>query len=239
MADARALPFVNDSFDLAFSLDVLEHINKPILALQEIVRVSNSEGHFLTYAVSSSNRFKLEWLQRKLLLLFGVDLHRYSSHHPDLLVDPEKIGSYLRISKALVERFQFFHSFASCAFDQPLLVAYLLLKKLGVFSLGPRVQRLLGQLCLALASLAAKLAFNCLVWAEKPTARRRLSNGFIVLGRKNPEKLRNSRTTRGAAFRDRLGEPDVPERAAPHETLNRVDPCSAHRPWETHHGASW
>ena len=47
LADAHALPFADDSFDLVFSYAVLEHLWNPLLALREIKRVLRPGGWYV------------------------------------------------------------------------------------------------------------------------------------------------------------------------------------------------
>ncbi len=46
-ADARELPFEDESFDVVICLDVIEHIEEDILVVSEISRVLRSGGRFL------------------------------------------------------------------------------------------------------------------------------------------------------------------------------------------------
>ncbi|MCX8000294.1 MAG: methyltransferase domain-containing protein [Leptospiraceae bacterium] len=48
VADVHHLPFKNDSFELVFSTDVLEHLCKPSQALQEMWRVSRNKIYLCT-----------------------------------------------------------------------------------------------------------------------------------------------------------------------------------------------
>lgn len=48
VADAHHLPFKNGSFELVFSTDVLEHLSKPLQALQEMHRVSRTKIYICT-----------------------------------------------------------------------------------------------------------------------------------------------------------------------------------------------
>jgi ubiquinone/menaquinone biosynthesis C-methylase UbiE len=45
--DGYELPFANNYFDLVYSSQVLEHVRKPELALQEVARVLTDEGLFI------------------------------------------------------------------------------------------------------------------------------------------------------------------------------------------------
>ena len=56
-ADAAKLPFENNNFDLITSFDVLEHIDKPVIALKEIYRVLNING----IAIISVPAYKFLW----------------------------------------------------------------------------------------------------------------------------------------------------------------------------------
>lgn len=47
LADAHFLPFKNESFDLVFSMQVLEHVHSPWLVVQEVFRVTKKGGLFV------------------------------------------------------------------------------------------------------------------------------------------------------------------------------------------------
>ncbi len=49
-ADAHALPFKSESFDVVFSMAVLEHVHNPFLALSEVARVLKPGGQFIGVA---------------------------------------------------------------------------------------------------------------------------------------------------------------------------------------------
>jgi SAM-dependent methyltransferase len=60
LADCHALPFKNCSFDLVCMLQVLHHIKKPQVALDEISRLSKNGGVlYLTEVVEDNPLFKL------------------------------------------------------------------------------------------------------------------------------------------------------------------------------------
>ena len=183
MADARNLPFQPDTFDLSISLDTLEHIEHPDRVINELVRVANGNGHLLIYAVSQSRRWTLEWIQEKALRLIGIDLLEFSAHKPELLVDPMGIKALLDLGQVNVSRFDYFHSFFSSIFDQPLLFGNLALKKLGAFSLNNSIQEILGRPLLAISSALSWLMLKPLMFVDRPWTNRGRSNGFLILGR--------------------------------------------------------
>jgi SAM-dependent methyltransferase len=47
LADGHALPFQNESFDLVFSMAVLEHIRYPFVLGREVMRVLKPGGHYI------------------------------------------------------------------------------------------------------------------------------------------------------------------------------------------------
>lgn len=56
-SDAKKLPFENNNFDLVTSFDVLEHVDKPAIALKEIYRTLNVNG----IAIISVPAYKFLW----------------------------------------------------------------------------------------------------------------------------------------------------------------------------------
>ncbi|MGH9424700.1 MAG: class I SAM-dependent methyltransferase [Terriglobia bacterium] len=184
VADARALPFAGSSFDLVTSLDVLEHIERPLEVIDEMIRSLAEGGMLVAYAVSARNRFTLEWLQKKLLTLVGVDMNAISSHDPALLIDPATIQYHVEGRGISSWRIEYFHAFFSSLFDQFFLISYLILKKAGVFSLGQTAQRILGLPWLALSSFLSRASFGVLTRLDGPWYRKGLSNGFLALASK-------------------------------------------------------
>ena len=62
VADAQALPFEDNSFDLIFSCECLEHIPVPHLALAEFYRVLKPLGHLVLTTENYSNAMVLGWI---------------------------------------------------------------------------------------------------------------------------------------------------------------------------------
>lgn len=62
VADAQALPFTNETFDLIFSCECLEHIPEPQKALAEFDRVLKSSGKLLLTTENYSNAMLLYWI---------------------------------------------------------------------------------------------------------------------------------------------------------------------------------
>jgi len=184
LADARALPFADGSFDLITSLDVLEHIDHPEQALLEMMRVSSSGGHILVYAVSMRNSFTYQWFEKKIAGAFGVDLHRLSCHEPDLLVEPELVLSTFSADGFSVREIQFFHAFFSSLFDRFFLLVYLALKKAGLLQVRSSMHRRLGKILLSLASIASRFSLGPLLWIDGPWLRRGHANGFLAVTQK-------------------------------------------------------
>jgi ubiquinone/menaquinone biosynthesis C-methylase UbiE len=61
VADAQHLPFENETFDLIFSCECLEHIPNPKLALSEMYRVLKPQGHLILTTENYSNAMILYW----------------------------------------------------------------------------------------------------------------------------------------------------------------------------------
>jgi ubiquinone biosynthesis O-methyltransferase len=62
VANAQSLPFENDSFDIVFSCECLEHVPTPQLALSEFHRVLKPSGRLLLTTENYSNAMILGWI---------------------------------------------------------------------------------------------------------------------------------------------------------------------------------
>ncbi|HBB32224.1 MAG TPA: hypothetical protein DDZ80_23710 [Cyanobacteria bacterium UBA8803] len=62
VADAQNLPFPDNSFDLVFSCECLEHVPNPQLALTEMQRVLKPSGKLILTTENYSNAMLLYWL---------------------------------------------------------------------------------------------------------------------------------------------------------------------------------
>jgi ubiquinone/menaquinone biosynthesis C-methylase UbiE len=93
LADAHFLPFVNGSFDLVLSSHCLEHLNQPLQALNEIMRVTCRKIVL---------RFPTEEAERWLFLFFR--LRRAPSHK--WIIKSEVIISCLKMNDWQIETWE-------------------------------------------------------------------------------------------------------------------------------------
>lgn len=61
VADAHKLPFKNSTFDIIITIETLEHLENPRLALSEIRRVLKRRGFLIIGQDTDSTLFKLVW----------------------------------------------------------------------------------------------------------------------------------------------------------------------------------
>ena len=106
LADAHALPFQDASFDVGFSMAVLEHVHNPFLALSEVFRVLKPGGVFLGVAsfgepFHASYFHASPWGIASLMHASGFVLHRLWSCRDtlDALAD---MSGYPKIIRALL-----------------------------------------------------------------------------------------------------------------------------------------
>lgn len=78
-ADARKLPFNNSSIDFVFSINVLEHIPEPQLALEEFIRVARLESYIYLDPAYNCRRFTVKKLESRNYsdLLFVDKLEKF------------------------------------------------------------------------------------------------------------------------------------------------------------------
>lgn len=181
LADARELPFASESFDLVVSLDVLEHIQQPERAVDELIRVACRGGHIVLYAVSKRNTFTYQWFERKLLARIGIDLNPRACHAPTLFIDPDLIRERLGAGEVQLKKLEFFHAFFTSLFDRTLLITYFLCKNLGLFDVPKSSQRKLATIFLSVASLMSRLALAPLLWLDRAWLQRGYANGFLAV----------------------------------------------------------
>ena len=185
LCDALRLPFADNSIDLVISLDVLEHIDSPNHAISEVVRVLRPSGRFLCYAVSRRNRYTFNWFLATALDRLRVDHWAWSSHHPDLLVDPGDVRRYLRAAGCAVNRYEPFHAFFTIIFDQTLMVLYRIGAGFGLFHRAGKARReLASRLMNLLSSLCRGLLGTLQKW-DSLWINRELSNGFLIVASKH------------------------------------------------------
>lgn len=93
VADAHELPFDVNTFDAAFSLEVLEHVFDPVKVLNEVKRVLKTGGYAIFLVPSDSTMFKIVWFLWGLWrgkIWKDTHIHTYKNNY--LLTINEKAG---------------------------------------------------------------------------------------------------------------------------------------------------
>jgi 2-polyprenyl-6-hydroxyphenyl methylase/3-demethylubiquinone-9 3-methyltransferase len=86
------LPFASKSFDVVCMMDVLEHVSNPKQAVQEALRVLDSNGTFLYHTF---NRTWLSWLLAAKGLNWFVPNSPENIHDWNMFIRPEELESWL------------------------------------------------------------------------------------------------------------------------------------------------
>jgi SAM-dependent methyltransferase len=183
-SEGENLPFRDNSFDLAVSLDVLEHAEAPEPVLAEMLRVLKPGGAVLCYAISRKNGLTFNWFLTKAFDVLGVDHWAWNGHAPDRLVDPVRTRVYLEQSGCTIHHFRPFHAFFTILFDQSVLVLYWLAMRLR----PPTRQSGAGDgspnRILRLVSALTGILFGPFDRLDRPWVSRGLSNGFLFVATK-------------------------------------------------------
>ena len=183
-SEGENLPFRDGSFDLAVSLDVLEHVEAPEQVLAEMLRVLKPGGVVLCYAISRKNGLTFNWFLTKALGLLGVDHWAWNGHAPDRLVDPVRTRAYLEHSGCEVHYFRPFHSFFTILFDQSVLVLYWLAMRLRLPARQRDADDESPNRILKLVSALTGIVFRPFDQLDKPWVSKGLSNGFLFAATK-------------------------------------------------------
>jgi len=98
LADAHFLPFVDGSFDLVLSSHCLEHLNQPLQALNEIMRVTRRKI-VLRFPTGEAEY----WL---FLFNFPTAYHLRKDHLHKWIINPEVIISRLKMNGWQIEAWE-------------------------------------------------------------------------------------------------------------------------------------
>lgn len=183
-SEGENLPFPDSSFDMAVSMDVLEHVQAPERVLAEMLRVLKPGGVVLCYAISRNNGLTFNWFLTKALDALGVDHWAWSGHAPDRLVDPVRTSAYLEQSGCKVHYFRPFHAFFTILFDQSVLVLYWLAMRLRLPDRTSGADERSPHWMLKLVSALTGILLRLLDRLDSPWVRRGLSNGFLFAATK-------------------------------------------------------
>ena len=191
-SEGENLPFPDSSFDMAVSMDVLEHVQAPERVLDEMLRVLKPGGAILCYAISRNNALTLNWFLMKALDVFGVNHWAWNGHAPDRLVDPLRTRSFLESMGCKIHSLRPFHAFFTVLFDLSMLLLYRLTMRLRLFegrndAHGDSTSRILKSV-----SRLVGMLWTPLNLMDTPWVSRGLSNGFLVTATKPQASSRSS-----------------------------------------------
>ena len=88
IADAKKLPFKNDSFDIVLLSDILEHVSEPELVAKETCRVVKQNGNiYATVPNEMHPVVKFEWLRKALSGRETVEEHPDEPYNLNKLIN--------------------------------------------------------------------------------------------------------------------------------------------------------
>ena len=183
-SEGEHLPFLASSFDIAVSMDVLEHVQAPERVLDEMLRVLKPGGIVLCYAISRNNALTLNWFLIKALDALGVNHWAWNGHAPDRLVDPLRIRSFLERMGCRIHSIRPFHAFFTVLFDLCMLTLYWLAIRLRLLEGRSDAHRDSAIRVLKSLSRLVGILWKPLNLLDTPWVSRGLSNGFLVTATK-------------------------------------------------------
>jgi len=181
-ADASHIPLCSATFGIVTSLDALEHVADQEAFLQEIGRLLQPGGRVFLWSINRSQHFTWNWILAKL----GVDVFKRVAHEPSMLPDPVRVANQLNAAGLSVESLHYFNAFFTLALDEAIMICVELMQRLGMFDEGSSLRNKLGEAFLWAFHVATLLVWRFLNWMDEPWLKRGLSNGFLVLGLREP-----------------------------------------------------
>ena len=179
--DISYLPFQGNFFDVAYSLDVLEHVVEQDSCLREMVRVLKPGGHLLLWTLNQKQRYTWNWWLDKI----GVDIYERVAHDPELFPNIAEVQRQLKSTGVTLQKTELFNSFFTLALDEAIMVIVNLFEKLGFFHGEGKLMDFVGRAFLWVADIMSRNLLGLLHWLDQPWIKRGYSNGFLVIARKN------------------------------------------------------
>ncbi|MBU4173990.1 MAG: methyltransferase domain-containing protein [Actinobacteria bacterium] len=165
VADALMLPFRDESFDLAVSYDVIEHVTDPRRFVSEMSRVLKPGGRLLIYTPSRSDRWTWHWWERLFLRgRYNLGVDNLAGHDPDMFLMPDELSGYLADEGLVDIHTEVFHTLFTLILDE--------VYPMFIYRLFDRPALL-------------KAVFRLLETADAPVADRGFGNGFFALAWKD------------------------------------------------------
>ncbi len=118
-ADALSLPFRDETFDIAVSYGVLEHVTDHARMVSEMTRVLKPGGRLLIYTTCRRDRWTWHWWQRVMSQgRYGLGLDDQAGHDREKFPEPAELTQLLR--KTGLSRVETFvvHSMYTLMFDE-------------------------------------------------------------------------------------------------------------------------
>lgn len=122
VGDGENLPYPSDSFNVVVSTDVLEHVPRPDMVMNEIARVLKPGGRFYVYCISRRNFLSAGWLMQKFHYRHAWG--DFADHQKELLINPR---IFTKIKTLKVEKITYFDSFFMHLFDEFIIRPFLAL----------------------------------------------------------------------------------------------------------------
>jgi len=173
--EATNLPFPDNYFDQVLSFDMLEHINKQKKGLEEMVRVLKKGGKLLIYTLNRKDKYTLDWCWNKL----GFDIYSRAFHQKSLFIDPSWVRQELRKLNLQSQTIGYYDAFFTLALDEAIMVAVLILNKMGFGK-----NKITGNIFLRTTSLISKILYPITFSLDRFWFSKGYSIGLSIVGEK-------------------------------------------------------
>lgn len=122
VADLEKMPFADNSIDVVFVFDVIEHLSDPNKGFSEVARILKPGGLFLLHIPIKDNKYSFFWWKQKFFPMAAKKDYEAVGHTDERMLSSNEIKNGLKINKLELKKEIFYNSFFVHFFDREMMI---------------------------------------------------------------------------------------------------------------------